>query len=90
MPEQFGQIKSFMIQSQSRLPEIAQKLEDEFKALNEGLDNSMRDENRERFSNNALALKNACRQMLDFTSLYKEMAAVFGDSVSAPLLEIQL
>jgi len=81
LPDMFGRIQNAIIKSQSQIPGRAEKLEEAFKALSQGLDSSMRAENREKFTNNALELKNTSKTLIDFNLLYKEMLNP-GSSIS--------
>lgn len=75
LPGSFATIQASIIKSQAHIPDRAAKLEEAFKALSEGLDSSMRPENREKFTHNALALKNTCKTLIDFNLLYRDMAS---------------
>ena len=73
LPDVFSAIKDAIIETQ---PTSAIKLQEAFKALFVGVDETMRPENREKFTTNALELKNTCKSLIDFNVLYKQMHRV--------------
>lgn len=74
LPDVFGAIQQAIIASQHL--NVRQQLEEAFRALYVGVDRTMRPENREKFTTNALELKNTCKTLIDFNVLYKEMLKV--------------
>lgn len=83
LPDVFNAIQRAIIDSQP--PERTIQLEEAFKALFVGVDGSMRPENREKFTTNALELKNTCKTLIDFNILYKEMVRLSGGPGSGPV-----
>jgi exportin-7 len=73
LPDTFARLQTAIIKSQAHIPERSEKLEEAFKLLSVGLDASMRAENREKFTHNALELKNTCKTLIDFNILYRDM-----------------
>lgn len=83
LPDVFSAIQQAIIASQH--VSVRAQLEEAFKALYVGVDETMRPENREKFTTNALELKNVCKTLIDFNVLYKEMLKVSEPQGGGPM-----